>query len=191
MVWNSARIRQFIDDDGFDADEINQEYPNARRVLAGGIFISHSGKDFQRILSDVIGPIYDRFGDGYFLANAGFGGSEKYRTLVRAALHWCDKFIVAVSRHSMGHAWVHAEVDWAIRNDRAPLLICLLDASEPGQVHEKLVPESGGGSVPLIVIDFRSEMVRAREQLADTLDMLLRRHAYPRFPNGRPGWRDA
>jgi hypothetical protein len=38
-----------------DLEAIDREFPNARK-LSGGLFVSHSGRDFQRILREVDPP---------------------------------------------------------------------------------------------------------------------------------------
>lgn len=87
---------------------IDRRYPNARR-LQGGLFISHAGKDYERISQDLVMPfIHDRFAPRYFFHNRGSGGAEHYVELVRAALEYCDKFLVVVSRNSVEHPWVTA-----------------------------------------------------------------------------------
>ena len=165
---------------GFDANEMDRKYPGARQFLTGSI------QDL------IIRPvIFDRFADGYFLYNR-FGGGRLYRRVVGAALHWCDKFMVVVSRHAISHEWVQAEVDWAIKNARI-MIICRLDDSLPEQVHSALSLEASCGRVSpeMHFIDFRRNTRKAQKQLSHLLDDILARLPYPRFPNGRPGWRDA
>jgi hypothetical protein len=191
MNRNRFNIKEFIDDEAFHLDEIDRRYPHARRFLTGSLFISHAGVDYRRIDEHVVSPVvYDRFADGYFFHNRGSGGSQGYKQLVRAVLHCCDKFMIVISRHSIDHEWVRAEVDWAVRNDR-PIIRCLFDDSDPAQLHPALGFQSSLAypELELLTVDFRGELESARHQLADQLDTLLLRLPYPRFPKGRPGWR--
>jgi hypothetical protein len=182
MVDETFNVRRFIDDN-FDPDAFDKEYPNARRFLTGSLFICHAGADSRRILDDVVYPVvYDRFADGYFLHNRVSGGSRAYKVGVRAALHWCDKFMVVISQNSVGHEWVGAEVDWALRNGRS-VIRCLLDDSDPRAVDARLRDPSDR-----LTVDFRLDKERGRCQLQEMLDQMLRQSPYPRFPQGRPGW---
>jgi hypothetical protein len=92
--------REFLRNTEFSPETANLLYPNARRLTLGGLFISHSGADNDRIQKEIIGPVvYERFpGDGYFLHSAASGGADSYRELVQAALHWCDKFMLVISK---------------------------------------------------------------------------------------------
>jgi hypothetical protein len=189
MNRNRFNITEFIDDEGFHLNNIDSRYPHARRFLTGSLFISHAGADSRQIRDHVVSPVVcDRFADGYFLHNRNSGGSRDYKQLVRAALQLCDKFMIVISRHSIDHVWVRAEVDWAVRNDR-PIIRCLFDDSDPAQLHPSLAFQSSRScpELELLTVDFRGELESARHQLADTLDTLLLRLPYPRFPNGRPG----
>src|SRR4051794_28136610 len=111
----------------FQEGAITRRYPNAARHLRGGIFISHDGDDSQRIREEIISPvILDRFpGDRYFFHSRTSGGSVSYRELVTAALHWCDKFLVVVSRRALVNRWVRAEVDWAAHH-RPSIIHCII-----------------------------------------------------------------
>jgi TIR domain len=177
-------ISAFLEE--FDANEIDREYPNARKFTTGSIFISHDGADFHLIGEQIVDPVvFDRFADGYFLHNRRSGGSENYRRLVRAALHWCDKFMVAVSRGAALNEWVNAEVEWAIRNNRL-IIVCRLDDSPLESVHPALSLR-GDGRPNVRLVDFRDNISEAQANLAKLLDELLARSPYPRFPDGRPG----
>lgn len=96
--------REFLRQAAFSPDEAHQRFPNARRHLSGGIFISHSGEDRDEIRDKILDPILTQLirGEGYFVHSRLSGGAESYRQLVQAALHWCNKFMVIISQHSIG-----------------------------------------------------------------------------------------
>jgi hypothetical protein len=97
--------------------------------------------------------------------------------------------MVVVSRHSIGHEWVVAEVDWAVSHKRS-IIRCLFDDSSPGQVHPSISQSTAANSpMELFTVDFRRELKSARSQLAVILDGLLRLAPYPRVAAGRLGWR--
>jgi hypothetical protein len=189
MDRNRFNIKEFIDDEDFHPDQILRRYPHARRFLDGSLFISHAGVDYRRIYDYVVSPVVsDRFYDGYFLHNRDSSGSGAYKQLVRAALHWCDKFMIVISRNSIDHEWVRAEVDWAVRNDRS-IIRCLFDDSDPAQLHPALVSQSWRAqpTLDLLTVDFRGELESARHHLAEILDTLLLRSPYQskRFESAR------
>jgi hypothetical protein len=165
-------MAQLVPRDEFDLNEIERRFPNARRNLQGGLFISHSGRDFDRILNDMISPvIYERFGPRYFLHNKESGGAEAYVQLVQAALYYCPYFIVVVSTNSVGHEWVHAEVDWALQH-RAILGQCLFDDSDISRVHPAL-------EYVRSVADFRSSKDKGRNDLIELFDAVgVRRYQW-------------
>jgi hypothetical protein len=93
---------EFLSNADFKLEAIAADFPNAKRLLENGLFLSHSGKDSQRIRDQIL-PIVDRWFavERYFFHNRQSGASESYKQLVRAALCYCDKFFVAVSRKSI------------------------------------------------------------------------------------------
>jgi hypothetical protein len=114
------------------------------------------------------------------------GGSKQYKTVVNAALHLCDKFMVVTSQNSIRNEWVRAEVDSAVKSDRL-IILCLFDDSDVGRLHAALAQSSPLRlSAKLSTVDFRVEIPAAQERLAEILDRLLSRSPYPRFPRGRP-----
>jgi hypothetical protein len=106
------------------------------------VFISHAGIDRDAIEDDLSRPLYDRKGpDGFFLHSSRSGGADGYKHIVLIALHLCRYGIVVVSRHSCGHAWVNAEVDWLL-DHRRPIVIYRLDRTKPSMIHPGLEPET-------------------------------------------------
>lgn len=120
--------RAFLQSLAFSPRSAETEFPNARRLSLGGLFVSHAGADTAQIMEEIIKPVvFQRLpGDGYFMHSRGSGGAERYKRLVQAALHWCDKFMVVVSRHAIQNEWVRAEVEWALEH-RRPILVARLD----------------------------------------------------------------
>jgi TIR domain len=143
-----------------DLEAINREFPNARK-LSGGLFVSHSGRDFQRILGEV-DPALKRFQPAVFLHNRGSGGSSRYKRLVQAALYYCPYFLVVISENSVQHDWVTAEVDWAFKHGRA-IMLCLFDNSKTTRVHPELRREHP-------TADFRRSTERGRRDLTKMFD---------------------
>jgi hypothetical protein len=143
--------------------------------MEGGLFISHSAVDSDRIRS-VITPVTNpRFlPDAAFLHNRLTGGSELYRLLVQAALHWSASFLVVLSRASLANEWVHAEVEWALERAR-PVLVARFDETDWATFCEQLqLPEGLPSRRPSGVVDFRHDEHRAAEDLAAALDALPR-----------------
>lgn len=176
-------IRAYLDH--WDEAEVDHRYPHARRFLTGSMFICHAGADFPQIVSKIAAPVLmDRYGDGYFLHNRRSGGSGGYKVLVRAALHWCDQFIVVVSCHAKNHAWVWAEIDWLLHQKRV-LITCLFDDTQPRSAHPHL-GRSLTHAEDQFEVDFRADAVRAQADLAQIVDDRLKLYPYPRFPDGPP-----
>jgi hypothetical protein len=171
-----------LEGEPLDPRTIEARYPNAKRVLKGGLFISHSGKDFEQINRAIVEPIvYDRFMDGFFLHNRGSGGSKEYRELVRTALYYLDKFLVVVSEHSIENNWVRAEVAVAVRL-RRPIIACLFDRADPSHLHPELCKPSWYRRLrpKIVLVDFNTSIESAQSELARCLDRLLRRSPYVR-----------
>jgi hypothetical protein len=131
--------REFLTRTEFSPEEAHRRFPNARRHLWQGIFISHAGRDFHRIMREIVHPVVTRLirGEGYFVHSRLSGEAEGYRQLVQAALHWCDKFMVVISEHSIANEWVVAEVEWAIKRKR-PIVAVRLDAHEWTEIVQRL-----------------------------------------------------
>src|SRR5215510_833829 len=85
----------------FSPRRAQTEFPNARRFMLGGLFVSHAGADTVQIRKQIVSPIlFQRLpANGYFMHSRGSGGADDYKRLVQAALHLCDKFMVAVYRN--------------------------------------------------------------------------------------------
>lgn len=163
----------------FDEGEVDRRYRHARHFLTGSLFVCHAGADFRRILNCIAFPVLsDRYGDGYFLHNRGSGGSEAYKVLARAALHWCDKFLFVASKNTEGHEWVHAELDWLFRRSRS-IIVCLLEDVRTQRIHRNL-EEVFRKSEDEIIVDFRTDVTAAQSQLGRILDRQLAVHPYPR-----------
>jgi len=166
--------REFLRTAEFSPEKANQLFPHARRLSLGGLFISHTGSDTQRILKEVIDPVvFERFpADGYFLHNAKSGGADSYRSLVQAAIHWCDKFMLILSRQSLESEWVHAEVEWAIAHSR-PIIVLKMDEIEWATFQRKLKVQPDNTHAPIAIIDFATSLETAQNQLGLVLDKLL------------------
>lgn len=173
--------RDFLRNTEFNPKRAETEFPNARRLTLGGLFVSHAGVDAATIRERIILPVvFDRLpAAGYFMHNRGSGGAHRYKRLVQAALHWCDKFMVAISRHAVQNQWVLAEVEWALEH-RRPILVAHLD--ELGwsdliaeiKLADRLRPAERPPE-----FDFNSDVGLAQEGFAAALDELL-----VRFPRG-------
>ena len=173
--------RDFLRNSEFNPKRAETEFPNARRLTFGGLFVSHSGVDTVPIRVRIFLPVV--FGrlpaDGFFMHSGGSGGADSYKRLVQAALHWCDKFMVAISRHAVQNKWVRAEVEWALEH-RRPILVARLDEfgwldliaeiKLPSQVRPDDRPRE---------FDFNSDVKHAQKGFATALDELL-----IRFPRG-------
>jgi len=179
---SSIDPHDFLSGPALSPNKIEARYPNARRILKGGLFISHDGRDFPRIRETVVNPvIYDRFMDGFFLHNRKSGGSEEYKELVRTALYYLDKFLLVVSTNSLANRWVHAEVSVAIGLCR-PIIQCIFDYSDPKQIHNGLgrLPWYRQLSRRVYTVDFRGSLESAQADLARRLDQMLSRSPYER-----------
>jgi len=52
----------------FNPELVETRYPNARRNMQGGLFISHAGEDYGRIQRDLVAPvIHERFAPARYL----------------------------------------------------------------------------------------------------------------------------
>ncbi|MGO9915626.1 MAG: hypothetical protein ACLQIB_13090 [Isosphaeraceae bacterium] len=152
--------RLFLEHPDFNPQVIERAYPNARRILSGGLFISHSGVDYLRVRRDIVLPsVIPLFGNSYFLHNRGTGAAERYRDLIQAALTYCTSFLVAVSKNSLSNDWVRAEVGWAIAHNR-PVVACLLDETSPNDF---------GLTTDWLFADFQQSVGLAQTQLKNLL----------------------
>ena len=95
MSSELSAAQRFLRDTEFSLERADAEFPNARRFLERGLFVSHSGRDTNRIRGQLLAPVIHPLvpGDRAFFHNRGSGGSERYKRLVQAAFHWCDKFL--------------------------------------------------------------------------------------------------
>ena len=174
-VSDELSPRDFLRNSEFSREQANKRFPNAQDIMLGGLFISHSGEDSTRIWEQIILPVvFERLpADGYFLHNRRSGGPESYRLLVQAALHWCDKFMVVISKGSIRNSWVLAEVEWALDNAR-PILAVRFGSYE----WSDLIGELGRVSESPETVkdfDFRSHVELAQKELEQALDALLAR----------------
>ena len=128
---------QFMNDETFDFGEIDQKFPNAKRQLENKIFISHSGKDYKRIIGEIRPLLPDRFRDGGFCHNRRSGGAGDYKLLIRFALRLCTRFMVVVSQNSIQNPWVKAEVNWAMGHYSA-IISCRFDDADPTRIDPRL-----------------------------------------------------
>ena len=173
-------LRDFLRNSEFSPRRAQAEFPNARRLTLGGLFVSHAGADTVQIREQIIVPVVsDRLpADGYFMHSKGSGGADKYKRLVQAALHWCDKFMVAVSRQAAHNEWVRAEVEWALEH-RRPILVARLDELGWSDLIVEIDPAAQlRPAERLPEFDFNSDVDQAQVGFAATLDELL-----VRFPS--------
>jgi hypothetical protein len=172
--------RNFLLNAKFSPEEVDRSNPGARGVWTGGLFISHSGLDETRIRRDIVRPVIEaRFpSDGHFLHNRGSGGAWAYRKLILAALNFCDKFVVVVSKHSTGNTWVQAEVEWAFAH-RRPVIVLLMDDSDwVNLCPPSYLAKSDDTQGDYDLIDFRCDKQAAQTRLASVLDSLLQKLPY-------------
>jgi TIR domain len=172
-VRDEFSARDFLRNAEFSPERASEMFPNARGIMLGGLFISHSGGDSSRIDEQIISPVVFRRlpGDGYFMHSRLSGGAESYKLLVHAALHWCDKFMVVISQQSISNAWVLAEVEWALEH-RRPVLAVRFDDCEWKDFMHAL--GSLYDSMSFVqVFDFRSNLKIAQQELGYALDALL------------------
>ena len=172
--------RGFLRSSRFSPQRAETEFPNARRLTLGGLFLSHAGADTAQIREHIIHPVVlQRLpGDGYFMHSRGSGGAESYKRLVQAALNWCDKVMVAVSRHAVQNEWVQAEVEWVLEH-RRPILVARLDELGWSDLLAEIDPANH--LVPAErppEFDFSCDRSVAQKRLAVALDKLLVR--FPR-----------
>jgi len=178
--------RGFLRSSIFSPQRAETEFPNARRHVLGGLFVSHAGVDTAQLTEQVIDPVvFQRLpGDGYFMHSRGSGAAESYKRLVQAALHWCDKFMVAVSRHAVQNEWVRAEVEWALEH-RRPILVARLDELGWSALMEEIDPTNQFRPAEQPQeFDFTADQTLAQERFAVALDKLLVR--FPRRGLERP-----
>jgi hypothetical protein len=159
----------------FSPRRANERFPNAQKHLRRGLFISHSGVDSGRIREVIVWPmVYPRFGpDRFFFSSGGSGGGQRYRDLVQAALHWCDKFMVAITAASIANPWVLAEVEWAMGRSR-PIIAVQFDQHRWNDLVEAIgSAQTTNPSICGKTIDFSDDVGLAQRQLDATLDRLL------------------
>ncbi|GAA4448660.1 hypothetical protein GCM10023189_06850 [Nibrella saemangeumensis] len=171
----------YLQNVSFAPERVDQRFPHARRILTGGVFISHSGIDSIFIQRNIIQVLSDRFNDGIFFQNKGFGGREEYIQLVQAALHYCNKFILVLSKNSIGNPWVYAEVDWVMVHQR-PIICCLMDSSDPALLHRQLADYSLNSSNYFKAVDFQEDIGLAQIRLGAFVDELLQKPPSSRTP---------
>ena len=163
----------------YDPASLESEFRKQGQYWAGGVFVSHAGRDYGRVASDIFNPIvlprFPEF-DSCFFHNGRSGGGDAYAKLVAAALHFCDKVLIIVSANSLGHAWVAAETDWAKRQGRATIA-CTLDDTDPQLVHPCLSAADGWGA-KVERVDFSHDLGKAQTRVSVLLDDLLRRLPY-------------
>ena len=160
----------------FDAETTFARCPNARRTLDGGVFVSHAGRDLERVRSEVEPVLSERDHMArYFLHDRRSGAPDSYVELVHAALVLCPIFLLAASYNSVKHRWVIAEVTWAVRN-RRPIIVCILDDVPMADVDSMLVPADGSMAEQAEAI---IEFVGGGEAAASQLNAALARFPPP------------
>jgi hypothetical protein len=176
--YKLSEARRFLQTE-FSPERADEEFPNARRILEGGLFISHSGTDTKRIRNQLLGPVINQLvsGDRAFFHNRGSGGSAGYKRLVQAALHWCDKFLVVVSDAAVGNEWVIAEVDWAASHARPIVAVCF-DGRRFDDLRVRAAPPFGSAEV--YEIDLSAEIAGGQRRVRTVLSALLANSPVPR-----------
>jgi hypothetical protein len=92
--------------------------------------------------------------------------------LVQAALHWCDKFMVVISEHSIANEWVQAEVEWALERSQ-PILAVRIDGYSWNDLIQMLdLPSNLDVGKVVLCFDFSGDLERAQKQLSLALDGL-------------------
>jgi len=167
-----SAAQRFLRDTEFSPERAHAEFPNARPILEGGLFVSHSGLDTKRIRDQLLAPVIRPLvpGDAAFFHNRGSGGAESYKRLVHAALHWCDKFLVVVSDAAVANEWVVAEVEWAIGRARPMLAVCF-DGRRFDELRER--SDSASGEAALHEVDFSADLARGQREVTTALKTLL------------------
>jgi hypothetical protein len=164
--------REFLNSATFDPNAVGARFPNARRNLRGGLFISHSGVDTARIRSAIMPIAGPRFApDGAFLHSRSSGGAEDYRQLVQAALHLCASFMLVLSRASLANEWVQAEVEWVLSRSR-PMILVRFDPTEWTTFRDRLQLSAKSVGRPSRVVDFRHDEREGAVALASALDAM-------------------
>ena len=145
-------------------------------TLAGGLFVSHAGQDYQYIRREIFFPVIrPLFNNKCFQENSRTMGASHYRMYVQAMLHICDKFMVVVSQYSLDHEWVAAEVEWALDHQR-PVVQCLLDNSDSAKIHSSL---KRGNDKEIFIADFRINIQEGQQALERILRKLLCQYPPP------------
>ena len=178
---NDLSPREFLRQARFSPEQAEKRFRNARSHIENGLFISHSGLDYHRILDQIVHPVMYQLieSDWYFIHSRVSGGAAGYRQLVQAALNWCDKFMVVISERSIGNEWVLAEVEWAIEKARPILAVRLDEHGWPDITSRLNVRPEGLPVVP--IFDFSSDIPRAQNELTNSLKELL-----VKFPHRLP-----
>lgn len=168
--------REYLRNTAFSEDQATAKYPNARGYALGGLFISHSGLDTKRILNEIVLPvIFGRLpADGYFMHSRSSGGAESYKGLVQAALHWCDKFMVVISKASTHNAWVQAEVEWALERSRPILSVCVDDYGRHDLVQVLELSPGMRRHSSIQHFNFSGDLAPAQNQFTAALDELIK-----------------
>jgi hypothetical protein len=119
-------------------EQIERHYPNARRYVRGGVFVSHAGVDGPKIDALITKSLRSKYNPyAVFQYSAANPAKEHYKHLVLLAMNYCACAIVACSERAIDHEWVFAEVDWLLDHGRPLFLLCL-DDTPPTRVHPGL-----------------------------------------------------
>jgi hypothetical protein len=169
---------EFLRSVQFNPGAASVRFPNARRHLEGGLFISHSGADTEQIRRVIVPVVWDRFApEGFFLQSRWSGGAGSYRQLVQAALHWSGSFLLVLSQASLGNEWVHAEVEWALERSRA-VLVARLDESGWDALRHQVRLSEQLAITPSGIADYRVDERRGGTDLAAAFDALPMKYAH-------------
>jgi TIR domain len=170
------RPREFLALTQFSLENMKVTHPNADKLL-GGLFVSHSGADKDKIYDEIIRPVvYERFApNSYFFYNCAQGApvAKAYVLAVQAALQLCDKFMIVISENSIANEWVQAEVEWALEHSRPILAIRLGRWGWTDLLGALTLPSHLNKSEVVSCIDFSGALEPAQKKLAIALDDLL------------------
>jgi len=121
-------------------EEIERQFPNARRHVRSCLFISHAGPDVPIFSNAITEPLRSKYSHyAVFQYSSKETMKDVYKQLVLLALTYCKCSIVVCSERSSQHEWVFAEVDWLLHHKR-PAFLLRLDKVAASKVHPGLGP---------------------------------------------------
>ena len=150
-------------------------------MLSQSLFVSHAGVDREVIRARLFRPLDDlcEFEQRFFYSRR-VPRAEDYRDLVRAALHWCDKFVAVLSTNSLNNSWVRAEVESILR-DRKLLFVVRLDGCRWCDMLRTLDVSSSRARVRVFDLSNASEFHERR--LRTSLVRLVQQYPFGPLPD--------